>query len=681
MDGLLRSVADPFRPRPHLVLIGAGTAHLALLAGKRMGRWLTDVDVTLVNATSTVPYTGMLPACLAGECSREAITIELPSVCRRAGVRLILGMAEQIDRATGAVRVSGRATPLRFDALAIAPGSTTRGVPGDAVPVRPLDGLLDAVDRWIREERRTVAVVGAGAFGAEIAMALAGRGFSVTLFERGPRILPEMAERVGKRFARYLRSGAVVVRVDTEVHTFQEGQLRIAGGSEPFDACVWATGPMAPHWLETQRQSLALNEEGFLRVDATLRVLDTENVFATGDGIAIEGQRARRNGVAAVHQSRVLGQNVDRLFSKKPLVPFRLNRPTLWILNAGRGRGVAGFGVLSLGGSVPRRLKTWLDARWMERWGRPAPTATDMLCDGCGGKASAQVLESVIGPLDWEDGGFWQAQGTPLGGSLDALTSWTDDGEAFASIAVLHGLSDVYAKGIRPEAALLSVTLPRLPSPALERILEEVDRGARNTLEREGVRLVAGHTAQADRLALTVAVIGTVRAETPPFRKNALERGAVLMLTKPLGTGIVLAAMAQGGCPAATVLECDRWMRQSNGPGAAIARTYGVRAATDVTGFGLAVTALDMARFSGVALEFALEFPTFPGVLDLYRSSLRPSLWDANRRRALELGAPATLPAVAFDPQTSGGLLVALPPERWQRFAAETGAFPVAFVR
>jgi selenide,water dikinase len=668
------------RPRPHVVLIGAGTAHLALLAGKAMGKWLGDADVTLVSPSVTVLYTGMLPASLAGECTRAAVTIELPTVCRAAGVRFVCGRAEHVDVTAGAVAVTGRRAPLRYDALALAPGAETRGDPGDAVPVRPLDGLFDAVERWRHEKRRTIAVVGAGASGAEIAVALAGRGFAVTLFERSARVLPEMAPSVTARFGAALARAGVVVRTGVDVGSFRGGTLETRDGSQAFDGCVWATGPAPSSSLPGASTALPLDAEGYLRVDATLRVVGTANVFGTGDGVTIEGQRPRRNGVAAVRQGQVLGRNLDRLFERKPLRPFRLRRPTLWILNAGCGDAVAGFGRWSWRGRLARRLKSHLDARWMRRWARPAPRATDMPCDGCGGKAPAQALRAVLPPSEWEDVGLWSDRGTALAGSIDTLTSWTDDGELFAFVAVLHALSDVYAKGLRADAALVSVTLPRLPSPSLERLFEEVDRGARAALDQENVRLVAGHTAQGERLALGVAVVAAVGADSPVFRKNALDRGDVLCLTKPLGTGIALAAWAQGACPAATWTPCVHWMGQSNRRASERARALGVRAATDVTGFGLAVAALEMAQLSGRALDFKACLPTFPGVDVLYHSPLRPSLWEANRLRALELGAPTRLPPVAFDPQTSGGLLIAVPEALQERFCRETGAVPVATV-
>lgn len=652
----------PIVDRPHVVLVGAGTAHLAVLFGRKMGRWLRGTTTTLVHPRSTVLYSGRLPAYLAGECGEEDVTIDLVSLCARAGVRFVEGEAEQLNFEERSVRVRGRPVPLRYDALALTPGTITAGEPGDAVPVRRLESFVDNVRRWEEAGKKTLAVVGGGASGAELAVALAARGFRPTIFERGPRLLPEFSASVARRFAERLRVASVVVRLETPVRTFVDGRLRLADGTEaPFDAALWATGADAAPWLRAHRPALPVDGKGFLRVTTELRVVGQERVFATGDGTSVEGRRYPRNGVVAVHQGRHLGTSIDGLFQGRPPKPFRLERPTLWILNGGGGRAVAGFGPLSFTGKIARRWKESLDRKWMAPAARPLPVASDMLCEGCGGKAPARTLEAALKPT-FEDVGVWQTERGWSAGSIDALTSWTDDGVRFGEIATLHALSDVYAKGLKPRSVLVAVTLPRASPRDTARMLEEVDGGVRAALEGTGATLASGHTALGERLAIAIAVTAEPVPTKPLWGKDRLRAGDALVLTKPLGTGIAMAARAQGACAASTWRLVEASMRTSNAHAAEVGRKAGVVAATDVTGFGLAVAAAEMAKMSAVRLRWAETFPTFPGVSALYTSPLRPSLWDENRKRAEALGAPPLEP-VAYDPQTSGGLLLAVTPE------------------
>jgi selenide,water dikinase len=185
-------------------------------------------------------------------------------------------------------------------------------------------------------------------------------------------------------------------------------------------------------------------------------------------------------------------------------------------------------------------------------------------------------------------------------------------------------------------------------------------QGATSILRADGCALVGGHSAEASETALGFAVTGLVDSGKI-MRKSGLQPGDQLILTKPLGTGIVLAGHMRGNVRAQWLLAAIASMRTTNAAAARIALAYRPRAGTDVTGFGLAGHLREMLDASGVAAVLRLAaIPALPGALALAAHGIESTLAPENRR--LLGDAPET--ALLVDPQTSGGLLLGLPPPR-----------------
>jgi selenide,water dikinase len=238
-----------------------------------------------------------------------------------------------------------------------------------------------------------------------------------------------------------------------------------------------------------------------------------------------------------------------------------------------------------------------------------------------------------------------------------------DDPGDFGAIAAANALSDVYAMGGTPLTALSIAAFPEHDFPL--GLAAEIVRGGALKLAEAGCVLLGGHTVRDPEIKFGFAVTGLVHPER--FLANSGARpGDRLVLTKPLGTGLTATALKAGRAPAALVQASTRSMLALNRAAAAAARAAGVRAATDVTGFGLAGHALGLARESGVRLELVLDrLPLLPGLAEV--AGFEAGGLRANRRqygpRIAGLGPAAGLPeAVLFDPQTSGGLLLCVPP-------------------
>lgn len=253
--------------------------------------------------------------------------------------------------------------------------------------------------------------------------------------------------------------------------------------------------------------------------------------------------------------------------------------------------------------------------------------------------------------------------------TVDLITPIVDDPERFGQIAAANAVSDIYAMGGRPTSAVSILALPKALPP-------EVVRGmlgaARNLLETNGAFLVGGHTVKDAELKLGFAVTGECEARRMCTHGGA-RPGDALVLTKALGTGLLHARAREGGLSAEEEASWMASMADTNAEAAETLRTLGVRCATDVTGFGLAGHALNLARASDVDVVVdGSRLPRLPGVdaqLEDHAGPVGPARLNLEGCGPdLKLGRTgAALAALVCDPQTSGGLLFTLPRRKLRR--------------
>jgi selenide,water dikinase len=256
---------------------------------------------------------------------------------------------------------------------------------------------------------------------------------------------------------------------------------------------------------------------------------------------------------------------------------------------------------------------------------------------------------------------------------VDFFTPVVDDPEEYGAIAAANALSDVYAMGGRPITALSIAAIPDKDFPP--EWAAAIFRGGAAKLKEAGCALLGGHTVRDPEIKFGYAITGLVEADS--LLTNAGARpGDLLVLTKPLGTGVIATAQKNGRAREDSVRASGVSMARLNRIPAELARRYNARAATDITGFGLVGHALGLARESRVGLEIDLaELPLLDGALELAEENQAGGL-KSNRKQYAALVEIAGAPdparvTLAFDPQTSGGLLLSLPAERAQGLLLE----------
>ncbi len=675
-----------------LVLIGGGHAHALLLR-----RWgmdpLPGARLTLIDPGPTTAYSGMLPGFVAGHYPHQALQIDLVKLARFAGARLILGPAEHIDLAARSVTVAGR-PPIGFDLASLDVGITSAmpRLPGFAehgVPAKPL-GPFAA--RWgaFRDGAgpARVVVIGGGVAGAELAMAAAhglrARAARVTILDQGP-VLGALSQRARHLVLGRMAALGIEVVERAQVTRVAADHVALADGRQlPSDFTIGAAGAQPHGWLAGC--GLAL-DDGFVAVDPTLRSSDA-SVFAVGDCAHMVETPRSKAGVYAVRQAPVLLHNLRAALSGGRMRRYRPQRDYLKLVSLGARSAMAEKWGRPLAHPLLWRWKDRIDTRFMDRLSElpamaqpqlPARVADGVvaalgdkpMCGGCGAKVGRGALREAlatlpplsrddVAALPGDDAAMLRTGGARQVISTDHLRAAVEDPVLMTRIAAIHALGDIWAMAARPQAATVSLILPRMSADLQRRSMAEIMAAARSVMDAAGAAIVGGHSSLGSEFTVGFTVTGICDAD--PVTLAGARPGAALILTKPIGSGTILAAEMAGRAGGAVVAGAWAAMLQPQGEAAAI--LGGAQAMTDVTGFGLAGHLSGICEASGCGAELRLsEVPLLPGALDLAEAGVRSTLFADNLAGAgaVVLGAGGARADLMFDPQTAGGLLAAVP--------------------
>jgi len=539
--------------------------------------------------------------------------------------------------------------PTLSNALSSTTGSVDREGrrrPGKAFasgqPVKPLEPFLV----WLSTlaPGSELRIRGGGAAAVELALALRARGHGPRLLLRGQglRLGSAAANRLGERLL-------AEASIPLERTVPQEASADLA-----------CTGSRAPSWLAAAGLPVEA-ASGRVVTAASLQVLEHPHLFAAGDCAVLAEAPRPASGVWAVRATPVLATNLQRSL-EQPQRPLRLWRPqgrALQLLGDGgwspKGpRAVVFWGAFALGPS--RWLWQWkrhLDQRFLEGFAALAPMGPEaMACRGCAAKLAAAPLEGALARLE----GMATAQASsPSTGALNEAGDGVDDGaspggaapaappatatappppedaavlataadgslllqsvDGFpalvadpwlnARLTTLHACGDLWASGADLESVQALVTLPEAEHALQEELLLQTLAGVRSVLDPLRARLIGGHTLEGrDGAGLALAL--TVNGRTEPLRhwcKGPLQEGDALLLSGPLGSGVLFAAAMAGAARPGWIDAALETMQRSQAPLAALLAAHGCHACTDVTGFGLLGHLGEMLAASGVAAD------------------------------------------------------------------------------
>lgn len=684
--------------RRHIVLLGIGHTNAHVVRMWAMNP-LPDTDLTCVSDGGTATYSGFLPAVLAGQLPPEAMEIDLAQLCAAAGARLITDSVTGIDRQNKLLLFSKRPS-VPYDILSIGIGSVPQISDNIArtpslVTIKPMRSFVDrltaAVDRSSGQKGPLkVVVVGGGAAGVEVTQCLPNRLKSltsadvrITLVNRNKELMPGCAAGTMKRVHQLIESRGQTILNDCAVERIDEDRILLSDGSTlPADVVVWATGATAPPLLS--EFDLPKDERGFLLTDNTLRSTSGDPIFAVGDTGTIQDEDLPKAGVYAVRQGPILWDNIQRCLDGRALVSYEPQRSFLKLLNMGDGTAVGEWKGFSFSGRWVMQLKQRIDQKFMDMYQQlPHLMAMpdDMPCRGCGCKLGGDVLEDALGTdnkTTRDDATIIRTSSddSPHNDILvttDFFSAPFSDAWLTGRVAAIHAASDLYAMGASPFAAEAVVVLPDGDPATQQNLLKDFQAGAAREFEHMGATITGGHTITGPRWEVGFSVFGR-SIGTKLIHKQGLNPGDHLFLTKPLGSGILMAALMRGRCPHAHYQSMIDTMLHSNQVDAQVAVDCEITTGTDITGFGLLGHLQEMLTSDVRAVLRLDSIPVMPGAREAMAQGIASSLLPANRCYLQNVRNERSEPLdLLIDPQTCGGLLLAVPaamvPEFLQQFA------------
>ncbi|MDX2485797.1 MAG: selenide, water dikinase SelD [Pseudodonghicola sp.] len=678
-----------------LVLVGGGHTHALVLRKWGMDP-LPGARLTVINPGPTAPYSGMLPGFVAGHYDRDALDIDLVKLARFAGARVVLGACTGLDPEARLVHVPGR-PPIAYDFCSVNVGITSDmpSLPGFAahgIPAKPLGPFAARWQSYLAGDGPArAAVIGGGVAGAELILAMAhalhanGRLGELSLIDSS-RALSALGNGAANRVRAAMQRLGITLREGVEVSALTVQGVELADGSTiASDFTTGAAGARAYPWVA--QTGLALTD-GFITVDAHLRSSDPA-VFAAGDCAHLSFDPRPKAGVYAVREAPILFDNLRAaLEGKPPRHRYRPQKDYLKLISLG-GKSALGerFGV-PFSGPLIWRWKDRIDQKFMDKFralpamqqpASPRIRAAGLdelpgdkpMCGGCGAKLGRGALRAALSALPkgtrkditalpGDDAALLTLGGVRQVLSTDHLRAVTPDPVLMARIAAVHALGDIWAMGAAPQAATATLILPRM-TPALQaRTMSEIMEAASEVLHDAGAEIAGGHSSMGDDLTIGFTLTGLL--ERDPITLSGAQPGDAVIVTKPIGSGVLMAAEMLGAARGDWIAAAYALMTQAQGDAARL--LAGAHAMTDVTGFGLAGHLLNICEASGVAATLTLDaVPLMPGALELSQEGHRSTLFPDNKALAPELPSDPRVDLL-FDPQTAGGLLAAVAPDQ-----------------
>lgn len=344
-----------------VLLVGAGHAHLVVLRALKRAP-LYGARVAVVSPHPKQIYSGMLPGLIAGHYTLDEVQVDVAGLAEHAYADFVQGSVVALDAERRRAKLDA-GDDIAYDYVSLNAGSLVDvSTPGSeqALPIKPFENFV----RKLRAPRK-VALAGAGAAGAEMAMALRHAGAQVTLYSDQPTMPPALARRV----VRALRRRGVDFRPGMAVNEIEPGPVVITGSArQEFDCVVLTTGARALPWIG--RAGLATDERGFVLVHRTLQSVSHPEIFAAGDCATLRDAPHPKSGVYSVRHGEVLERNLRLLAQAQPLVEYQPQQRALLLLSCGARYAIAQWGSWTAEGRWVWWWKNRIDRGWIRSFSR-----------------------------------------------------------------------------------------------------------------------------------------------------------------------------------------------------------------------------------------------------------------------------------------------------------------------
>ncbi len=648
----------------HLVLIGGGHTNVLLIRKWLMyPKLMPEIPISIISRDDYLVYSAMFPSVISKSISLDDSLINIRSLARKAKLSFIKDEVTNIDLNLKEICLKNRPS-IAYSKLVLNYGSQTK-IPEEfedlvnnqiAFPIKPFFQSYELIkneDKYDSETEKSFVIVGSGLAAIEIAFAL--------------------RKRWEKRSLKILcKSNKVDIKI---LKSFCRSNIEVVGNL-PIDygKILLCTGNSSPLWVQKYNSELDSNGRFFTNQQLSLK--NFLGTFATGDCAVIEDSKRPSSGIFAVKVLDILATNIQREIKGKSLKRWSPQKFGLQIVNSYPRKipkAFAFYGDVVIGPSfLFWYLKNKIDKGFIKKFSFLDSNMTQKVkedrmkdCRGCAAKIpqsilnkslrSAQLENFAISPEDSVE--IYNNQDTILQ-SVDGFPALISDPWLNAKITVLHACSDLWACGVKLSSAQALISLPKVEKDFQSYLFSHCLKGIKTAVEEQGGELIGGHTFESRSLIdkpyslgidISLTVQGVLKNGAKPWFKSGMQKGDIILMSRPLGVGIFFAAQMQNISLKDSSEEIMRNLVTSQQ--VLIEKIYllqdkfgetFINAATDVTGYGFIGHLKEMIDSSNLlrkdnnlkpirVLLDLMAFKAYPGIFDLIHKGIRSSLFESNK--------------------------------------------------
>ncbi len=650
---------------------------------------LKGLHTILISEHFEATYSGMTPGYIHKDFSKEEISMDLQRLCFNAGATFIRDKVVKIE--TNYQKLELQNLPsIHYDLLSINTGSisNTRGIKIEnssrcffVKPISLLVKNLSEIDQIIKYKKNKIAIIGGGIASYELAFSLSRRyenNLEITILGKNilkEKNLNEKTKKYIKKISNYLG----IKEIQGEVVSISEKFLTLKNGVIfECDLSLVSSGADIETWLSNS--SLNKDKNGFIAVNDNLLSTNNESVFITGDACSLENNFRPKSGVMAVRQGEVLKENIFYKLTGRPLIKFRPQKNWLYLVGTYKNYALLNYFFLSFHGRWCWKLKEWIDRRFINKFKFSSGKSMTkknfdleesknikMYCQGCGSKASKYTLVNFLkaenSNTELSDASIIDINTSSLLQSIDHIKLFTSlNPFDFGVISYLHSQNDILSSGGSVQTISVSQALPFSEGIIEKFYMDYFMKGIKSESIKDDSVIVSGHSYQSKEPGITITMNGVFEKK---ISKNQAQENDLIYLSKPLGTGYLLAAYFNNSELLSSIdfQNLIEWLRKGNSKASEISKSFKSNITTDISGFGLASHLSDICKSSKLSAEIKLNkeilinknieiLKTFKstGFDNNYSSSINDILISDNNK----------LKNILYDPQTNGPLLFSI---------------------
>ncbi len=678
-----------------LILIGGGHANVQVLK-KLCRNNIKGLHTILISENFEATYSGMTPGFIHEDFSKEEISIDLQRLCFNAGATFIRDKVIKLDTNHRELQLQNL-PPVNYDLLSINTGSisNTKKInienSSKCFFVKPISSLvknLSKIDQIVKNKKNKIVIVGGGVASYELAFSLKRRyeiPLEITIL--GKKILNEKnLNKKTKNSLKKIAENLSIREYAGEVISISEKYLTLNNGDKiDCDISLVSTGASIETWL--LESNLIKDEKGFIKVNNNLLSINEKNVFVTGDACNIENKPKPKSGVMAVRHGEILKENIFFKLTGKSLIKFKPQKNWLYLIGTYKNYALLNYFFLSFHSRWCWKLKVWIDKNFIKKFKFTNIQMTKrnfelknfentkMYCQGCGSKVSKNTLINYIKKTTentyLRDSSIVNNKSLKILQTIDHIKLFSSFNPFdFGKISFLHSQNDILAAGGEVKSLSVSLSVPFSENFVEKFYLEYFMEGIKFEAEKNDCVISSGHSYQSQEPGITLTLNGEIESNVS---KNSAKEGDLIYLSKPLGTGYLIAAYFNNseilsGSDFKKILDN---LKKSNFFAVNSAIESGSQTMTDISGFGLSSHLIDICLSSNLSSELTLSHEILINsnieLLKMFQSTgFRNN--HISSREYINISENHPLKNILFDPQTNGPMLIAINKQNQKKF-------------